>query len=263
MLGCEGPWLLKSTDKKDKSFLTPVENADLRLTEDYLLAHQKWKKKESFLEQRLSPFSDVTLDEKTRAIFQEALDTGKTQLVANPETLFSQLRHHPSRVSTKGEMYETLSQLAKRFQFPVQIVAKIHNVMATNAYSPGCFLTSSYVNHSCKHNAIALWDSKSLSFARLNKMGQRVQVEIDCPKCHFQDPEKNRLHFMLIQPLKKGEPITINYFSMHPRFVKKSMLDKTHCNLTLPLCELIPNKKRRKAELYSRFGFFCQCPCCV
>ena len=174
LLGCEGPWLLKSTDKKDKSFLTPVENADLRLTEDYLLAHQKWKKKESFLEQRLSPFSDVTLDEKTRAIFQEALDTGKTQLVANPETLFSQLRHHPSRMSTKGEMYETLSQLAKRFQFPVQIVAKIHNVMATNAYSPGCFLTSSYVNHSCKHNAIALWDSKSLSFARLNKMGQRA-----------------------------------------------------------------------------------------
>lgn len=132
--------------------------------------------------------------------------------------------------------------------------------MATNAFASGLYVTSSYVNHSCKHNAIAVWDAMELKHSTPD--GKMRQVKITCQTCDFKDPGKNRCHFMTIRPLAKGEEITINYFAQHPHLFEKTKIHGNHCNLTVPLRDLYPVKRKRRKMLFDKFGFWCLCSEC-
>lgn len=233
LLGCEAPWLLRSFDRKT-TFLSPNHACDWRLTEQYLDMNAKWKK------------------EHSQSKGQECL--------GNSDVLFSKLRHHKERkLAKKSDFYELAHALATKFNVPFDQVVQIHSVMSTNAFSPGCFLESSYVNHSCNHNAIMLWSKTSLS---KETDGKLKTVKIDCPQCHFADSLGNQLHFLLIKPVRKGEEITINYFALHPDMLEQMKIGPKQVNMTLPLRNLVPSKKRRRMQLLKKFGFLCLCSVC-
>lgn len=248
LLGCEGPWL-----RPEKSVLSPSHARDWRLTEVYIERHKTWERKHVFLKAKLA-------DDLTSDLWKQALAKWESDL-GNLSVFLRSLKHNTTKQVPPKDFQLLALEIAKKFEVPLETVLLIHNVMATNCFTPGCFLYSSYVNHSCDHNASIIWSPMSMQ--KVDLEGKLVRVSLSCPTCEFKDPEHDRLHFLLLKDVKKGDEITINYLSRHPETLAKTQIGSNQCNATVGLADTIPNKKRRRRLLLDRFGFFCTCPCCL
>lgn len=263
ILGCEAPWLVRKQDD-DKSSDKSVDSSDSsdsrdwQLTREYLVQNRSWQRKHNYLEQQLKRDETDKLSPHIREQFQASFDAHKEKFV-NPMKLFENFKM--AKFTTQEvdlDPREHLVPLTTEFKVSEKFVQDIHRVIATNAFSDGMFHLSSYVNHSCNHNAVMLF--QKLTVSRMTDKGQE-DIVLDCPKCHFK--EKN-LHFFLIRPVKKGEEITFNYFQMHEDWglLTKFTKEKNQFNVTLPLSEMIPNRRNRKKMIDERFGFNCLCSKC-
>jgi hypothetical protein len=245
---CEDAWL-PSPER------TTSEPPEMQLTKEFLKKRSQWE------ETRRRLVVLVESNEANRVRWTPVLEKHDSNMF-NLSHALKKLKAYDwaSKGETKSQRWK---KLGKQFHTSPDLVKTVHALMVTNAFGPGCFLSASYFNHSCNHNAMVLFGDMIQNIKRMSVMpvlDSQLEnpVPSGCADCNSgKESPESRLHVMLNQDVKKGDHITINYEALlKDAWIQKDMV------AMLPLCYVKPSTKKRRQHLEKRFGFQCKCSEC-
>lgn len=168
------------------------------------------------------------------------------------DNLFSLFKNQDMVYKEDKQVKAAIGQVAIycgiQYGVPPEMTKRLFNTMETNCFSSGLYRETSYLNHSCDHNAmIAAKEMMAFdhSTGKIHEMKQRCPLHKG--KCNWKDS----MHIITTRRVRKGEALTINYM-----FVKEGDIS------SVPLCQHYPDVVERRAVICKNFGFTCQCSKC-